>query len=73
MTQSFEWRTAFFFVGIPGLLLGVSAIRLPEPHCDQTEQRCPHEFVRMPALPAILVAGWFRSFAGYAYFAWGRI
>src|SRR5947209_5910604 len=29
MAQSFGWRAAFFFVGIPGLVLGLSAMRLP--------------------------------------------
>jgi len=72
MAQSFGWRTAFFFVGIPGLLLGLSAMRLPEPPRDQTEERLSlRELVRVPAYLAVLVAGWFSSFAGYTYIAWG--
>jgi len=72
MAQSFGWRTAFFFVGIPGLLLGLSAMRLPEPARDQTEERLNlQELVRVPAYLALLMAGWFSSFAGYTYIAWG--
>lgn len=72
MAQSFGWRTAFFFVGIPGLLLGLSAMRLPEPPRDQSEERMQvRELLRVPAYLAVLVAGWFSSFAGYTYIAWG--
>lgn len=72
MAQSFGWRTAFFFVGIPGLLLGLSAMRLPEPPRDQSEERMQlRELLRVPAYLAVLVAGWFASFAGYTYIAWG--
>jgi predicted MFS family arabinose efflux permease len=72
MSQSFGWRTAFFFVGIPGLLLGLSAMRLPEPPRDQTEDHMRlRELLRVPAYLAVLVAVWFSSFAGYTYIAWG--
>jgi len=72
MAQSFGWRTAFFFVGIPGLLLGLSAMRLPEPPRDHSEERMHlRELLRVPAYLAVLVAGWFSSFAGYTYIAWG--
>lgn len=72
MAQSFGWRTAFFFVGIPGLLLGLTALRLPEPPRDQAEERMQlKELVRVPAYLAVLVAGWFACFAGYTYVAWG--
>lgn len=72
MAQSFGWRTAFFFVGIPGLLLGLSAMRLPEPPRDRTEEHMQlRELLRVPAYLAVLVAGWFSSFAGYTYIAWG--
>ena len=57
MSQSFGWRTAFFFVGIPGLLLGLSAMRLPEPPRDQTEEHMQlRELLHVPAYLAVLVA-----------------
>jgi len=72
MAQSFGWRTAFFFVGIPGLLLGLSAMRLPEPRREEREERMQlRELLRVPAYLAVLAAGWFSSFAGYTYIAWG--
>ncbi len=72
MAQSFGWRTAFFFVGIPGLLLGLSALRLPEPPRSQSEERIRlRDLLRVPAYVGLLVAGWFASFAGYTYIAWG--
>jgi hypothetical protein len=62
--------TAFFFVGIPGLLLGLSAMRLPEPPRDRSEEHMHlRELLRVPAYLAVLVAGWFSSFAGYTCIA----
>jgi predicted MFS family arabinose efflux permease len=72
MAETFGWRSAFFLVGIPGLLLGLSAMRLPEPPREESEERMRlWDLVRVPAYLAVLVAGWFSSFAGYAYVAWG--
>jgi MFS transporter, Spinster family, sphingosine-1-phosphate transporter len=72
IAQSFGWRTAFFVVGIPGLLLGLSAIRLPEPPRERSEKQMKlAELVRVPAYLAVLVAGWFACFAGYSYVSWG--
>jgi len=72
MVESFGWRTAFFFVGVPGLLLGLSAMRLPEPAHGPSEERMQlRDLLRVPAYLAVLVAGWFSSFAGYTYIAWG--
>src|SRR5215467_4479036 len=72
MAEYFGWRTAFFFVGIPGLLLGLSAMRLPEARREEKEERMRlRELLRVPAYLAVLAAGWFSSFAGYTYIAWG--
>jgi len=72
MAHSFGWRMAFFCVGIPGLLLGLSAMRLPEPVRDRSEAAIQvRELLRVPAYLAVLAAGWFSSFAGYTYIAWG--
>ncbi|HEX6802074.1 MAG TPA: MFS transporter [Terriglobales bacterium] len=72
MAASFGWRMAFFFVGIPGLLLGLSAMRLPEPARSAGTQTVQlRDLVRVPAYLAVLAAGWFSSFAGYTYIAWG--
>jgi predicted MFS family arabinose efflux permease len=76
MAQSFGWRMAFFFVGIPGLLLGLSAMRLSEPARSPSEETIQlrellRDLLRVPAYLALLAAGWFSSFAGYTYIAWG--
>jgi MFS transporter, Spinster family, sphingosine-1-phosphate transporter len=66
------WRAAFFLVGAPGLLLGLSALRLPEPPQLARQASLPvRDLLRVPAYVMILVSGWFASFAGYTYVAWG--
>ena len=72
MAQSFGWRAAFFLVGVPGLLLGLSAMRLPEPARLRAEEQVRvRELFRVPAYLAVLIAGWFACFAGYTYVSWG--
>jgi MFS family permease len=72
IVQSFGWRPAFFLVGIPGVILGLSSLRLPETQGTSSKEGMPmRELLRVPAFLALLVSGWFCSFAGYAYVAWG--
>ena len=75
MAQSFGWRSAFFLVGIPGLILGLTALTLPKtassPSSDGKKKISLDELLRVPAFLWLLVSGWFCSFAGYAYIAWG--
>jgi predicted MFS family arabinose efflux permease len=71
MLQSFGWRSAFFLVGIPGLVLGLSALRLPRTSVTPSREYMPiRELLRVPAFIALMLSGWFCSFAGYAYVAW---
>jgi MFS transporter, Spinster family, sphingosine-1-phosphate transporter len=66
------WRFAFFLVGIPGVVLGLTALRLPKSVATVAKESMPiRELLRVPAFLALLVSGWFCSFAGYAYVAWG--
>jgi len=72
MAQSFGWRPAFFLVGIPGVILGLSALHLPKTaHRSSPECMSIRELLKVPAFLALLVSGWFCSFAGYAYVTWG--
>lgn len=72
MGASFGWRAAFFIVGIPGFVLGLSTLRLPEANDRVEHEQIPiRELLRVPALLALLLSGWFCSFAGYAYVTWG--
>jgi MFS family permease len=66
------WRPAFFIVGIPGLLLAFTIRGLKEPEHQETKHGLPvRELLRVPAYVMILISGWFASFAGYGYVAWG--
>jgi|HubBroStandDraft_6_1064221.scaffolds.fasta_scaffold00272_16 predicted MFS family arabinose efflux permease len=72
MAASFGWRSAFFLVGIPGVLLGLTALRLPKTVGTVTQEHMPiRELLQVPAFLALLASGWFSSFAGYAYVTWG--
>jgi MFS transporter, Spinster family, sphingosine-1-phosphate transporter len=73
IAQYAGWRPAFFVMGVPGLLLGFWALRLPDPeHRVMEEPSVPvRDLLRVPAFVLILAGSWFSSFAGYAYTAWG--
>src|SRR5689334_23028082 len=67
------WRAAFFFVGIPGLLLGLAATRLPKTeHVHQAEERVGiSELLANKSYALLLASGWFSAFAAYTYITWG--
>jgi MFS transporter, Spinster family, sphingosine-1-phosphate transporter len=72
MAAKFGWRSAFFMVGIPGVILGLTALRLPKSVAAVARESMPiGDLLRVPAFLALLVSGWFCSFAGYSYVAWG--
>src|SRR5579863_2723031 len=72
MAAKFGWRYAFFLVGIPGVILGLTALRLPKSVVAVARESMPIcDLLRVPAFLALLVSGWFCSFAGYSYVAWG--
>lgn len=67
------WRPAFFIVGVPGLLLALTIMKLEEPaHETRKEKMVPVKaLLRVPAYVMVLVSGWFVTFAGFAYVFWG--
>jgi predicted MFS family arabinose efflux permease len=69
------WRAAFLLVGVPGLILGLLALRLPEDDGVRSlRNEAPFSLtalLRRRAYLLILISGWFSSFAGYSYIAWG--
>ncbi len=72
MAQGFGWRSAFFIIGVPGVVLGLCALRLPRLASSASQEHMTiRELLRVPAFVALLLSGWFCSFAGYAYVAWG--
>jgi MFS family permease len=46
------WRMAFFVVGLPGLLVALAALFIPEPHRGATEAVAEADILRHEALPA---------------------
>jgi MFS transporter, Spinster family, sphingosine-1-phosphate transporter len=72
VAAKFGWRVAFFMVGIPGVLLGLAALKLPESVVRVAkESMALRELLQVPAFLALLVSGFFCSFAGYSYVVWG--
>ena len=66
------WRPAFFVVGIPGLLLALAIVRLPEAPRAPSEKNAPiKELFRIPGYVLALISGWFIAFAGHSYVIWG--
>ncbi|MGI9103932.1 MAG: spinster family MFS transporter [Terriglobales bacterium] len=69
---SVGWRPAFFIVGIPGLLLGLTVFRLRESQRVAVEKPVPiGQLLKIAPYVMILIGGWFTTFAGYAYITWG--
>jgi len=72
IAAQFGWRFAFFMVGIPGVLLGLASLRLPESVVSVAKESMSlRELLQVPAFLALLVSGFFCSFAGYSYVVWG--
>jgi MFS family permease len=67
----FGWRAAFFVVGIPGLLIALSILRLPEPRVEKEKPFPISRLLRIPAFLAVLAGGWFITFAAHSYIFWG--
>lgn len=72
VAQWLGWRYAFLMVGIPGLALGMSALKLPDSPVPEAKERLPlRDILRVPAYVMLLLSAWCGSFAGYTYVAWG--
>lgn len=66
------WRPAFFLVGLPGLLLGISALRLHEPvRGSRAELVGAWQLLRVPAYVALMVSGVLITFASISFITWG--
>ncbi|MBI4462117.1 MAG: MFS transporter [Acidobacteria bacterium] len=66
------WRPAFFIVGVPGLLLALTILRLPEPPGARRDMPIPlRDLLRVPAYMMVLIGGWFITFAAWVYIFWG--
>ena len=66
------WQSAFFVVGIPGILLAKSILGVEEPRVESPEKRVPiRHILRVPAFVWVLIGGWFINLAVYSYIFWG--
>jgi MFS transporter, Spinster family, sphingosine-1-phosphate transporter len=66
------WRSAFYVVGIPGLLLALSLFRLPEVAPTKHPPAVPVvDLLRIPGYGMVLISGWFITFASHSYIIWG--
>lgn len=72
LAASVGWRPAFFIVGIPGLLLALTIVRLPEARRERHVEQIPiRELARVPAYLLVLLSGGLITFAGHSYVIWG--
>ena len=70
--HTWGWRPAFFLVGFPGLLLGLSVLHLKEPPRGPKSEVVPIErLLGVPAYLAIVFSGVLITFASIAFFYWG--
>ena len=70
--QAFGWRPAFFFMGIPGLLLAVFVLRLEEPPRGPRSELVPfRHLLGVPAYSALILSGVLITFASVAFITWG--
>jgi len=70
--EAFGWRSAFFLVGFPGLLLGLLVMRLREPPRAPQEALVPvGRLLRVPAFLGMLLSGTLITFAGLSIVTWG--
>jgi predicted MFS family arabinose efflux permease len=65
------WRPALFIVALPGLLLAWRIARLREPRVEPSRPVPILQLLRIRAYVAVLVSGWFITFAAYGFIFWG--
>jgi predicted MFS family arabinose efflux permease len=73
LAEWWGWRAAFFVVGVPGLILALATLRLPEPPPlrDAPKPVRIRTLLRDPAYVMTVAGGWFMAFAAYSYIFWG--
>ncbi len=66
------WRWAFFIVAVPGLILGLTVLRLEEPTRGPKSEVVPiGRLLSVPAYLAMIVSGVLVTFASLAFIVWG--
>jgi len=68
----YGWRSAFYFVGVPGLILGLTVLRLEEPPRPPREDVVPlMQILRVPAFAAMCLSGTLITFGSISFITWG--
>ena len=66
------WQKVFFIVGIPGLLLGFSVLRLEEPPRGARSDVVPiRRLLSVPAFVAMILSGILITFSSVSFLTWG--
>ena len=70
--QTFGWRLVFFLIGVPGLLLALSVLRLEEPPRGPRSEVVPlGRILSVPAYLALILSGVLITFTSIAFITWG--
>lgn len=70
--EQWGWRPAFFVVGVPGLLLGLLALRVDEPPRGGKAELVPvRQILRVKPFLALMASGVLITFAGISLITWG--
>lgn len=71
MGEAHGWRSAFFLVGIVGLIPALSVLKLKEPPRAPRSEVVPiSRLLRVPAFLAMIAAGMFITFSSVSLLAW---
>jgi MFS family permease len=71
MGSSRGWQNAFFVVSIPGLIVGLSVLKLEEPPRGPRSEVVPlKHLLRVPAYLAMILSGVFITFASVSLLTW---
>jgi MFS family permease len=72
MGEAYGWRPVFYIVGLPGLILGLTALKLEEPpRGPRSEIVSVRRLLSVPAYVGLIVAGVLITFAGFSLITWG--
>jgi MFS family permease len=70
--HQYGWRPTFYAIGIPGLLLSLAILGVPEPPRGPRSEVVPiGRLLRVPAFLTLIISGIMVTFASVAFITWG--
>jgi MFS transporter, Spinster family, sphingosine-1-phosphate transporter len=70
--HDFGWRPAFYFVGVPGIILGLLIWKVDDPPRGPRQELVPiGHLLRVPAFLAMIFSGMLITFGGLSFLTWG--